>query len=82
VHFSVEWTQQSRYYLEFSDECLEVDGVFVTQVFDHFGWKEFSGRADAVRLQKSAVGLQPTAESLWADARCTGKFDLGSGLHE
>jgi hypothetical protein len=57
VHFSVEWTRQSRYCLEFSDECLEVNGVFLAEVFDHFGWKEFGGGADAVRLQKSMVGL-------------------------
>ena len=50
VHFSVEWTRQSRYCLEFSDECLEVDGVFLTQVLHHFRWEKLGGGADAVRL--------------------------------
>ena len=82
VHFSVEWTRQSRYCLEFSDECLEVDGVFVTQVFDHFGWKELGGGADAVRLQKSTVCLQPTAKGLWTHTRCAGELNFCSGLHK
>ena len=78
MHFSVEWTRQSRYCLEFSDECLEVDGVFVTKVFDYFRWKELSGGADAVRLQKSTVGLQPTAEGLWTHTRCAREFYFSS----
>ena len=82
VHFSVEWTRQSRYCLEFSDKCLEIDGVFVTEVFDHLGWKEFSGGADAVRLQKSTVALQPTAKGLGAYTRCAGEFNFCSGLHK
>ena len=45
------------YCLEFSDECLEVNGVLLAEVFDHFGWEEFGGGADTVRLQKSTVGL-------------------------
>ncbi len=82
VHFSVEWTRQSRYCLEFSDECLEVDGVFVTEVFNHFGWKEFGGWADAIGFQKSTVGLQPTAKGLGAHSRCAGEFNFCSGLHK
>ena len=82
VHFSVEWTRQSRYCLEFSDECLEVDGVFVTEVFDHFGWKEFGRGADTVGFQKSTVRLQPTAEGLRAHTRCAGELNFCSGLHK
>ena len=56
MHFSVEWTRQSRYCLEFSDECLEVDGVLLAQVFDHSGREKFGGRTDAIGRQKGAVG--------------------------
>ena len=56
--------------------------ILLTQVFNHFRWKEFSGRADAVRLQKSTVGLQPTAKGLWTHTRCAGKLDFCSGLHK
>ena len=69
MHFSVEWTQQSRYYLEFSDECLEVDGIFLAKVFDHFGWKEFGGRKDAIGFEKGAVGSQPSTKSFRTDTR-------------
>ena len=82
MHFSVEWTRQSRYCLEFSDECLEVDGVFLTKVLHYFGWEKFGGGADAVRLQKSTVGFQPTAKSLWTHSRCARELNFCSGLHK
>ena len=69
VHFSVEWTRQSRYCLEFSDECLEVDGIFLAKVFDHFGRKEFGGGKDAIGFEKGAVGSQPSTKSLRTDTR-------------
>ena len=74
----VDW-RQAPCSLQRSD--LNLYTILLTQVLDHFGWEEFGGGADVVRLQKSTVGLQPTAEGLWADARCTGKFNLGSGFH-
>ena len=42
---------------------LEVDGVFIAQVFDHFGWEEFGGRKDAIGFEKGAVGSQPSTKS-------------------
>ena len=48
---------------------LEVDGVFLAQVFDHFGWEEFGGRKDAIGFEKGAVGSQPSAKSFRTDTR-------------
>ena len=76
--FLVYWTLRSRY----SDECLEVNSVFVAEVFDHLGWKEFGRRADTVGFQESTVRLQPTAEGLRAHPRCAGKLNFCSGLHK
>lgn len=55
--------------------------IFLTQVFDHFRWKELGGGADAIGFQKSTVGLQPTAKSLWTHSRCAREFGFGIGLH-
>ena len=48
---------------------LEVDGVFLAQVFDHFGWEEFGGRKDAIGFEKGAVGSQPSTKSFRTDTR-------------
>ena len=81
VHFLVKWTRLSRYCLEFSDECLEVDGVFLTKIFDHSGREKFGGRTDAVGFEKGAVGSQPSAKSLRTDSRRTRKFRFSIRLH-
>ena len=60
----------------------EVDGVFVTEVFDHFGWEDLGSGTYTMSTEERLVGLQPTAESFGTDTRSAGKFGFSTGLHK
>lgn len=51
---------------------LNFDGVFLAQVFDHFGREEFGGGGDAIGLEEGTVGLEPTAEGVRTNTRGAG----------
>ena len=60
---------------------LEVDGVFLTQVFDYFGWKKLGSGTHTIGFEKGAVGLQLTAKGLRTDTRRAGKFGFSARTH-
>lgn len=59
----------------------EVNGIFVGEVGDDFGRKEFGAAGNALGLEIGGIGLEPAAESVGADACERGKLGFGVGFH-
>ena len=51
------------------------------EVGNDLGWEEFGLRGDVVLVEIGGVGLEPSAESGWADTCESGELGFGVGFH-
>jgi hypothetical protein len=72
VNITKQFIQLHSKKVHFSVKNLNLDGILLAQVFDHFGREEFGGGGDAVGFEESTVGLEPTAESVRTNTRGAG----------